>query len=138
VTDMRTPERPQPAPDDLSSVYWNACHRGELLIQRCPACGHRQFYPRHLCTVCAATPEWETTSGRGRIYTFTVIRQNYAKPFRELLPYVVAMVELAEGPMLMGNVTDCAIEDVSIGMDVEAWFDEASEDVSVPYWRPAR
>jgi uncharacterized OB-fold protein len=131
VTDMRTPDRPQPGTDTLSEVFWDACRRGELLIQRCPACGHRQFYPRLLCTACGATPEWETTAGRGTVYTFTVIRQNYAKPFRELLPYVVAMVELDEGPRIMGNVTGCEVDDMTVGLPVEVWFDEG-----VPYWRP--
>ena len=79
--------RPLPRPDNVTAPYWEAAARRELLIQRCPACGHRQFYPRALCTVCAADPEWERASGQGTVHTFTVIRQNYAKPFRDELPY---------------------------------------------------
>ena len=102
-----------------------------------PACGHRQFYPRALCTVCGADPEWERASGRGTVHTFTVIRQNYAKPFRDELPYVVAMIELAEGPMMMSNVTDCAADDVHVGMPVEAHFVTADDEIGVPFFRPA-
>ncbi len=137
MTDMRTPDRPKPRPDPVSAVYWDACARGELLIQRCPACGHRQFYPRASCTACGAAPEWEATSGRGIVHTFTVIRQNYAKPFRELMPYVVAIVELDEGPRVMGNVSDCDPDQVRIGLAVEVWFDADGDGGAIPYWRPA-
>lgn len=131
------PTRPLPAPDDITRPYWEAAARGELLIQECPACGHRQFYPRALCTSCAATPEWRTSSGRGTVYTFTVIRQNYSEPFRSMMPYIVAMVELEEGPRLMSNITDCSPEEVSIGMPVEVWFEPLEEGLAIPLFRPA-
>ena len=134
---MKTPERPRPRHDAISAPYWEACARGELLIQHCPACGHRQFYPRALCTECGGTPDWEQASGRGTVHTFTVIRQNYASPFRELLPYVVAMIELDEGPMLMSNISDCEVDDMRIGMRVEVWFESDGEEGALPYWRPS-
>ena len=64
----------------------------------------------------APTPEWHDASGKGTVHTFTIIRQNHAKPFREQLPYVVAMVELDEGPRMMSNVIDCDVADVHIGL----------------------
>lgn len=134
--DLRTPDRPLPKPDDVTSTYWDGCARGELLIQHCPNCGNRQFYPRAMCTVCASTPEWERASGRGTVHTFTVIRQNHAKPFRDLLPYVVAMIELDEGPRMMGNVVGGPVEDVAVGMPVEVFFDAADDELSLPFWRP--
>jgi uncharacterized OB-fold protein len=130
-------KRPKPAKDPVSATYWEAAARGELLIQHCPSCGNRQWYPRAVCTACGENPEWQKTSGRGTVHTFTVIRQNYAKPFREELPYVVAMIELDEGPMLMGNVTDVDVETVHIGMPVEVYMIEAEEGLGVPFWRPA-
>jgi uncharacterized OB-fold protein len=130
-------ERPLPQKDGVSSPYWEAAGRGELLIQRCPRCGHRQFYPRALCTECGADPEWERASGRGTVHTFTVIRQNHARPFVNELPYVVAMVDLEEGVRMMGNITGCPPEDVRIGMAVEAYMVEAEPDLGVAFWRPA-
>jgi len=130
-------ERPLPALDDASREFWAAGARGELVVQQCGACGHRQFYPRLACTVCGTTPGWLTCSGRGVVHTFTVIRQNHAKPFRGELPYVVAMIELEEGPRMMGNVVDCAVEEVQIGMPVQVTFEQADEAVGVPFWRPA-
>ena len=134
--DMRTPDRPRPRPDNVSTPYWEACARGELLIQRCPACGARQFYPRALCTTCGESPEWEQVAGRGRVHTFTVIRQNYAPPFRELLPYVVAMIELDEGPLVMSNLSGCDVDAVEIDMPVEVWFEPDGDGGAIPYWRP--
>jgi uncharacterized OB-fold protein len=130
-------ERPLPAPDPVSQRFWAAAAEGELLVQQCPACGHRQFYPRALCTRCAAEPEWLRASGRGTVHTFTVVRQNGARPFRDELPYVVAMVELDEGVRMMGNVVDCDPGDVHIGMEVEVTFVPADEGIGVPFWRPA-
>ena len=128
-------ERPLPRPDNVSKPFWEAASRGELLIQRCPS-GHRQFYPRAVCRVCGSDPEWERASGRGTVHTFTVIRQNHARPFRDELPYVVAMVELDEGVRMMGNITDCAIDQVRIGMPVEVHMVQGEPGVGVPFWRP--
>jgi uncharacterized OB-fold protein len=130
-------DRPVPLPDNISRPYWEAAGRGELVYQECGHCGHRQLYPRALCTSCAATPDWRTASGRGTVHTFTVIRQNWAEPFREMLPYVVAMVELAEGPRLMSNITDCDPEGVHVGMPVEAWFLPVEDGIGLPMFRPA-
>jgi uncharacterized OB-fold protein len=130
-------ERPIPHGDAVSTSFWKAGSEGRLLIQRCPSCGNRQFYPRAICVVCGASPEWEEASGRGMVYTFTIVRQQGARPFRDELPYVVAMVDLDEGVRMMGNITDCAVEDVRIGMPVAAYFVEAEEGVGVPFWRPA-
>jgi uncharacterized OB-fold protein len=129
-------ERPVPRKDAASGPYWEAAAEGRLLLQRCPRCGHRQFYPRHACTRCAATPEWEEASARGTVHTFTVIRQNHAKPFRDELPYIVAMIDLDEGPRMMGNVTGCDPDEVRVGMPVEAYMVKVEDGLGVPFWRP--
>ena len=129
--------RPLPAPDHVSARYWEAAASGTLLYQECPSCGHRQLYPRAMCTACAAEPEWREASGQGTVHTYTVIRQNWAPPFRDELPYVVAMVELDEGPRMMTNITHCRPEDVHIGMRVESYSVVADEGVGLPFWRPA-
>jgi uncharacterized OB-fold protein len=128
--------KPLPQPDNVSRRYWAAAARGELLIQECPDCGERQFYPRALCASCGGEPEWLTASGRGVVHTFTVIRQYGMPPFVDELPYVVAMVELEEGPMIMGNVTGGSVDDVHIGMAVEAHFTKVDDDIGIPYWKP--
>jgi len=129
--------KPLPLPDNVSAPYWQAAAEGRLLIQRCPACGNVQWYPRALCTACGGDPEWLEAAGRGTVHTFTVIRQYGMKPFRDELPYVIAMVELEEGPLVFGSVTGCDPDAVSIGMPVEVHFRRAADDVGIPYWRPA-
>ncbi len=130
-------ERPVPAKDAVSGPFWEAASRGELLIQRCPSCGRRQFYPRAVCKSCGEDPEWERVSGRGKVHTFTVIRQFHARPFVDELPYVVAMIELDEGVLMMGNVTGRPVDEVRIGMPVEVYMVEAEPGLGVPFWRPA-
>lgn len=130
--------RPIPDPDGTQRPFFEAAARGELRYQRCADCGHAQFYPRATCTACGASPGWAVASGRATVHTFTVVRQNFAAPFKDELPYVVAMVELEEGVRMMGNVTGCAPEAVHIGMAVEPYAVECGEGLAVPFWRPAR
>lgn len=129
-------DRPVPRPDAVSAPYFRSGSRGRLVFQRCPACGHAQHYPRAMCTACAATPGWEEASGLGEVYTYSVVRQFGAEPFRDEVPYVVAMVRIEEGLLVMGNVTDCPVDEVHIGMPVEVYFVEAAPEVGVPFWRP--
>lgn len=129
--------RPLPEIDDVSRPFWEAAARGEVVYQECPDCGHRQLYPRALCTACGAEPAWQQASGRGTVHTFTVIRQNLAEPFRSLVPYVVAIVELEEGPRLMTNVIGCDPDQVRIGLPVEAQPLTVEDGLGIPFWRPA-
>lgn len=131
-------KRPIPAPDALERPFFEAAARGELLYQRCPKCRHVQFYPRAVCTACGADPEWAEATGRGSIHTYTVVRQNGMPPFKQELPYVVAMVELPEGVRMMGNVTGCAVDEVSVGLALEAYAVEFEPGLALPFWRPAR
>jgi uncharacterized OB-fold protein len=130
-------EKPIPAGGNVAGEFWAAAARGRLLIQHCPTCGARQFYPRLLCSTCGSEPEWEEASGNGIVHTFTVVRQNGARPFNEDVPYVVAMIELAEGPRMMGNVTGCAPEQVTVGMAVRAFAVRIEDDLAIPFWEPA-
>jgi len=137
VRTVDTWERPIPAGGNVAGEFWSAAADGRLLIQRCPTCGTRQFYPRHVCATCGGTPEWEQASGAGEVHTFTIVRQNGAKPFNTELPYVVAMIQLAEGPRMMGNVTGCAPEDVTVGMAVRAYAVKIEDGLAIPFWEPA-
>ncbi len=125
-----------PRMETWSRPYWEATGRGELLLQHCAHCGEWQFYPRPLCTTCGEVPEWELASGRGEVHTFTVIRQNRSAPFKELGPYVVAMIQLDEGPRMMTNLVGCAIDDVRIGLPVQVHFVPADDEMALPFWRP--
>lgn len=129
-----------PVADIESKPYWEATAGGMLLLRRCPDCGPF-FYPRDHCPRCWRTDtEWMQASGRGTVYTFTVIYQNDLPPFRERLPYVVAIVELEEGPRMTSNIEGCGPDDVRCGMAVQLAFREEQREegsVFLPVFRPA-
>mgnify|MGYP001341657863 CR=1 FL=1 len=129
--------KPIPFVDNVTKPFWDATVEGRLTFQECPACGHRQFYPRAICTACGGTPELVDAAGTGTVHTFTVIRQFGGPGFKDELPYVVAMIELDEGPRMMGNVTDVDPELVRIGDPVQVWFAPAGDRCAIPLWRPA-
>lgn len=131
-----------PVADQETEAYWEATREGRLLIKRCTACGQAFFYPRTYCPRCwSPDTEWVEASGRGTVYTFTVVHQNDLPPFNERLPYVVAIVELEEGVRMTSNIEGIDPEDVRCDMPVAVAFREearAQDDVvSLPVFRPA-
>jgi uncharacterized OB-fold protein len=128
--------RALPAPDNASRHYWKSAAEGRLVVQRCTSCGAYQFYPRALCATCAGETEWVNASGRGTLYTYTIIRQNRSEAFAALSPYAVGIVELEEGVRMMTNIVDCDVEQLQVGMALEVLLLKASDDVGLPFWRP--
>src|ERR1700728_1357947 len=128
--------RALPDPDNASRHYWQSAADGRLVLQRCSACGAFQFYPRALCTACAGETEWVEASGRGTLYTFTIIRQNRSQAFAHLVPYAVGIVELDEGVRMMSNIVDCDVDQLEVGMALEVLLLKAADDVGLPFWRP--
>lgn len=101
----------------MSSQYQAALDAGQFQIQRCNACAQAVFYPRELCPHCGSDQlAWETPSGKGTVYSTTVIRR---KPDAGG-DYNVALVDLAEGPRMMSRVEGMAPTDVKIGQAVQA------------------
>ncbi len=135
--ELHVDARPLPAPDHTSAPFWALAAAGSLVFQRCTACGAAQFYPRPLCILCAGAVEWEEASGEGTVHTFTVVRQNLAPPFGDLGPYVVAMVELAEGPRMLSNLTHVEPDDVRVGLPVTAYAVRVDDELAIPFWRPS-
>jgi uncharacterized protein len=129
-------QKPLPRIDEESRGYWEALARHELYVQRCRDCGTLRFPPRAVCTGCmSSATEWLRCSGRGTVYSFTVTHQNQAPGFREELPYVLAIVELAEGPRLMTNVVGSPPDAVRIGMAVEVVFDDVVPGTTLAKFR---
>lgn len=128
-----------PRPTTETQPWWDACREGRLLLQRCTACGAHQFYPRMMCVHCDSDAvQWVEASGRGKIRSYTVVRRPVSKAYAAMTPYIVALIELAEGPTMMSNVIACDPADVAIGMPVEVTFERWSEHISVPKFRPRR
>ena len=122
-------------PNLESAPFWEAVAEGRLVLPKCDNCGTVIWYPRRFCPVCHHHGvSWIEASGRGTVYSFTIVRRAPG-PWREAAPYVLAYVELAEGPRVMTNVVGVEPGDVRIGMDVEVVF-ERDGDNAVPRFRP--
>jgi hypothetical protein len=128
--------RALPAPDNAALHYWQSAADGKLVLQRCVDCGEFQFYPRALCAACGGETEWVDASGRGTLYTFTIIRQNRSEAFVRLSPYAVGIVELDEGVRMMSNIVGCELDQLEVGMPLEVLLLKAADDVGLPFWRP--
>ena len=130
-------KKPLPTASGETRPYWDACRRGELLIQKCDACGEYQFYPRGICANCWTTGiAWVRASGRGTVWAFTVTQQNRTPGFADDVPYTLALVELEEGVKMFTNIVECDPKTVSIGMAVEVTFVRATDAITIPYFKP--
>ncbi len=122
------------AADPTTEPFWRACAQGRLIVQRCSACGTHQFYPRPFCLSCESTAlSWVDTKGRGTIYSLTTIRLPVTPELPP--PYLLAIVELDEGPRLVTNIEADA---ASIGTPVAvAWRARAGGLPPLPVFKPA-
>jgi len=135
--EKRKTKRPVPRVDEESRPFWEACARHELYIQKCKNCGTVFYYPRGFCPEdLSADFEWVKCSGRGKVYTYTVTRQNQSSGFRDKVPYVMAYVELEEGIRMLTNIVDCDPDDVYVEMPVSAVFEKANESYTLVKFRP--
>ena len=130
------PDHPLPDVDDpIGQPFWEHCRRHELFIQKSRSSGQFVFPPRpHY----AGDFEWQRVSGRGRVLTFVIVRPPFLPALEHKVPLAIAVVELDEGPRLVGQVLECAIDDVRCGMLVEVVFEDLTERVTLPQWRPVR
>jgi uncharacterized protein len=127
---------PEPTPD--TQPFWDGCARGELMLQRCRECGIPYFYPRPVCPECGSTDvEWFQASGRATLYSY-VINHRPAPGFENEGPYAIAVVQLAEGPRMMTNITGIpnTPEDLILDMELQVTFEQRGA-VSLPLFTPA-
>jgi uncharacterized OB-fold protein len=136
---VSAPRFDRPEADDTTRPYWDAAANRRLLIRRCTDCTAPHHYPREFCPHCwSEDVTWERASGRATLYTWSVVHKNDLPPFGSRVPYVAAVVELAEGPRMMTEVVDCAESDLRIGMALRAHFRQPDDGGPVvPVFRPA-
>lgn len=130
--------KPLPVPSAVSAPFWDGLRKGQLRVQRCSGCGRHIFYPRSLCPHCLSqAPEWVTVSGRGKLYSYTVVRRAFHPAFQEDVPYVYAIVELEEGPKVTSNVVNCPLEALRVDMPLRAVYDSVTPEVTLLKFEPA-
>jgi len=124
-----------PIIDAASTPYWDAAKQGRLLIAECATCGRVHHYPRPLCPHCWSEDVHPVqASGTGTLYTYSTVYVNDLAPFKDRLPYVAAIVELAEGPRVMTTIEGGSAESLRVGMLVTAMFRRVDdEDPESPY-----
>jgi len=130
---------PVPVPEVTSETaeFWAATAEETLLLPRCEHCDTVIWYPRAFCPACASFDvTWFPASGRGTVYSFTIVRRP-APPYDRSGPFVVAYVELEEGPRVLTNVVECEPDEVEMGMPVEVVFHDTGEGRALYRFRPA-
>jgi uncharacterized OB-fold protein len=119
-----------PAVNPETKPFWDAAREGRFLVPFCAACGRAHWYPRAICPFCASDKvEWREASGKGTIYTFSVMR-------RVKEPYAIAHVTLAEGPTMLTNIVNCDFDKLHIGQPVAVVFQETEGGPPVPMFKP--
>lgn len=132
-------ERTLPAPAPLVNAetkrFWDATREGKLLLARCKACATVIWYPRAFCPECSSFDvDWFEASGRGRVYSYTINRRGQGD-YRDL-SYVLAYVELEEGPRMLTNIVNCDVDDVAVGQAVQLVFHDTPAGPALPRFRP--
>ncbi len=127
-----------PTPEGDTIQFWAAAKEERLLIRHCSACGALSYYPRPFCPKCwSEDVEWAEASGKGTLYTWSVIYSNDMPPFKDRVPYVAAIVDLAEGPRMATNVVECPFDELKVGMALQVVFRPISDDFTIPVFVPA-
>jgi uncharacterized OB-fold protein len=132
---MNAEPRPVAAADSVTEPWWEATRSSRLVVQRCETCGHRQHYPRALCTACASTSlTFVEAQGTGSVYSYSIVHRSPHPAFEP--PYAVALVRLDEGPLLLSNITGCALEDVRCDMRVRVAWEPLADGRRLPVFEP--
>ncbi len=131
-------EKPLPVINEESRPFWDGCKAHKLMLQQCGDCNAYIYYPRALCTHCHSDRlSWREVSGEGRIYTYTVCHRPAGPAFKDDVPYVVALIDLKEGPRMLSNIVDADPDAVRIGHAVQVAFDDVTDAVTLPRFRLA-
>jgi len=131
-------KKPLPAVDELSQPFWDAAKQHRLVVQRCQECGYFNHPPRPACDACQSQQlQFEPVSGRGTIYSFTVMHQPNIAGFEDQIPYVNILVELEEQPLLfmVSDLTGAEKDQVRIGGQVEVYFEDANDEITLSRFR---
>ena len=130
-------ERPLPLPTEDTEAYWENCHKGRLTASKCGGCGHAFLPPARLCPKClSGEVAMAPMSGRAKVYSFIVVHRPQHPAFFEEAPYLVAIVELEEGPRMHTRLTGVDPKDVRVGMEVEVHFQKVDDEISLPMFKP--
>lgn len=132
-------DKPLPEINSLTAPFWEYCRKHELRMQFCRRCGEWIWYPKAICPKCGKGDQivWERLSGKGSVYSFTIIRQviDNSDSFSKDIPFVIALIELDEGPRIYSNIVGTSYDSVSIGDRVEVVFEDITNEITLPKFK---
>jgi uncharacterized OB-fold protein len=129
---------PAPIPDLDTKPFWDGCLERRFLVPTCADCKAPRWPPGPLCPVCRCERTvWVDASGRGTVYSWVVVTHPVHPVIADQVPYVVAVIELAEGVRVVGNVAGCSPDDVTPDMPVELYFEDVADGFVRPNFRAA-
>ncbi|NWG02930.1 MAG: Zn-ribbon domain-containing OB-fold protein [Syntrophaceae bacterium] len=135
---MKHYNKPLPQINGDNKEFWMGCKEHTLKFQKCKACGHVRWPPSVICPMCYSQEiQWIAARGKGKVYSFAVYHVAYHPGFEKEVPYVVADVELEEGPRLLTNIVDCQPDEVTCNMPVEVTWEDITEEFSLPKFKPS-
>jgi uncharacterized protein len=121
-----------PEVDQDSAPYWESLRGHSARIQKCEDCGQFRFPPAPTCYHCGkASGKWEEISGKGRIYSWIVVNHPVDKRLADEVPFVVALIELSEGPRVVGRLTGCGKDEIRAGLPVRAVYDDLDSELTL-------
>lgn len=128
--------KPLPGLDGLSAEFYAFCRQERLHFQRCRACQTFRHVPREMCAECNSFDwEWVPASGRGTVFTWTVVERALHPAFADDTPLAPVVVEMEEGVRLLATMLDCPPAELSIGMPVEVAYEAVTDEVTLPRFR---
>jgi len=134
---MEKPTKPVPIVNEWARPFWEAARENKLKIQQCRDCGKHVFYPRISCPECfSENVDWVECSGRGTVYSFTVVENNPPSAFIQDLPYVVAVIRLEEGVQMLSNIVQWEPGTLRCDMPVHVTFEKLTDEFTLPKFKP--
>jgi uncharacterized protein len=134
---MEKKPRPEPVVNPWAKPFWDAAREERLVYQKCRDCGKNVFYPRIACPQCFSDNlDWVEASGKGTVYSYTVVENNAPTAFLDQMPYVVAIVKLEEGIQMLSNIVGCDPYAVTCDMPVTVTFEKLNEKFTLPKFTP--
>jgi uncharacterized OB-fold protein len=130
------PDYPLPdTSDPIMQPFWAGCQAHKLMLQREPATGTVHWPPKPTYW-SGGRLEWFAASGRGEVFSYVVGYEPFLPAFEELLPHIMVLVQLEEGPRLVGYMINCRPEEMRFGMQVRVAYKRLTDDVTLPVWEP--
>jgi len=127
-------EKPLPKPNADTRPFWEGCQENQLRFQKCPHCDHIRWPPSVICPKChSSDTEWIVASGKGMIYSYVVYHVAFHPAFENDLPYVTAVVKLAEGPYILTRIQLAQVQtsqrvdqnfcsNISLDWENQSWY----------------